>query len=178
MSIQTARLELIPATAPMLHAELRSPADLQALLGIAVPASWPPELVDDAVLRAVLEGLEARAEPAIWWYYYFVRKATPAMPAMLIGAGGYKGAPKDGIVEIGYSIQPEYRRQGYALEAAQGLVEHAFAQPEVHRVVAHTLAEPNASTRLLEKIGFRFDGEVVDPDDGPVWRWARDTAAA
>ena len=31
--------------------------------------------------------------------------------------------------------------------------------------------EPNASTRVLLKNGFRHCGMVVDPEDGPVWRW-------
>jgi hypothetical protein len=29
----------------------------------------------------------------------------------------------------------------------------------------------NASTRILERIGMTLIGEVVDPDDGLVWRW-------
>jgi RimJ/RimL family protein N-acetyltransferase len=36
---------------------------------------------------------------------------------------------------------------------------------------AHTMPEQNASTRVLEKCGFRWLGEVVDPEDGAVWRW-------
>ena len=44
-------------------------------------------------------------------------------------------------------------------------------------VRAHTLAERNASTRVLEKCGFGLVGEVVDPEDGPVWRWERTATA-
>jgi RimJ/RimL family protein N-acetyltransferase len=56
---------------------------------------------------------------------------------------------------------------------AQGLVERAIAAPEVHRIRAHTLPEPNASTRILEKLGFLKSGDAMDPDAGPVWRWER-----
>jgi len=45
--------------------------------------------------------------------------------------------------------------------------------PEIRRVWAHTLAENNASTRVLTRAGFVKIDEVVDPDDGPVWRWER-----
>ena len=31
--------------------------------------------------------------------------------------------------------------------------------------------ERSASVRALEKLGFRWDGDVQDPEDGPVWRW-------
>jgi len=41
--------------------------------------------------------------------------------------------------------------------------------------IAHTLPEPNASTRILEKVGLRRDGEARDPEVGVVWRWARPT---
>ena len=43
----------------------------------------------------------------------------------------------------------------------------------VRLVRAHTLPERNASTRVLEKNGFRLVGPVVDPEDGPVFRWER-----
>jgi hypothetical protein len=33
--------------------------------------------------------------------------------------------------------------------------------------------ERNASVRILEKLGFAHLGQVVDPEDGPVWRWER-----
>ena len=38
---------------------------------------------------------------------------------------------------------------------------------------AHTRPEANASTRVLAKCGFVLIGPVVDPEDGPVWRWER-----
>lgn len=36
------------------------------------------------------------------------------------------------------------------------------------RVDAHTLAERNASVRVLEKVGMKFMGAVDDPDVGEV----------
>jgi ribosomal-protein-alanine N-acetyltransferase len=50
-------------------------------------------------------------------------------------------------------------------------VDFALASGQVQLVRAHTLPEVNASTRVLLKCGFRHVGTVVDPDDGPVWRW-------
>jgi RimJ/RimL family protein N-acetyltransferase len=43
----------------------------------------------------------------------------------------------------------------------------------VRTIQAHTLPEQNASTRVLEKCGFTFTGEIIHPADGPVWRWER-----
>ncbi len=42
---------------------------------------------------------------------------------------------------------------------------------------AHTLPENNASAHVLKKCGFDFVGEVVDPEDGRIWRWERAVAA-
>jgi len=53
------------------------------------------------------------------------------------------------------------------------LVQFAFASGQVRLVQAHTLPETNASTRVLVKCGFHHVGMVVDPEDGPVWRWER-----
>jgi RimJ/RimL family protein N-acetyltransferase len=89
-----------------------------------------------------------------------------------IGLGGFKGAPDaDGMVEIGYGIAPEYRGKGYATEAAQGMIRHAFTHADVQKVWAHTLAEPNASTHVLRKSGMENIGSFDDPDDGAICRW-------
>ena len=94
-----------------------------------------------------------------------------------IGTAGFKSPPdSDGTVEIGYGIVPAFERQGYATEAATALVTYAFAHAGVRLVRAHTLPAPNASTRVLEKCGFHRTGTVIDPDDGPVWRWERGAA--
>jgi RimJ/RimL family protein N-acetyltransferase len=90
----------------------------------------------------------------------------------VIGSCGYKGPPgSDGVVEIAYGVNPEYQGRGYATEAAQALVARAFGTDRVRSVRAHTLPGPNASTRVLAKCGFEWVGEVVDPEDGLVWRW-------
>jgi ribosomal-protein-alanine N-acetyltransferase len=68
---------------------------------------------------------------------------------------------------------PACEGRGYAAEAAAALVAFAFASGQVRLVRAHTLPEANASTRVLLKCGFHHVGAVVDPDDGPVWRWER-----
>jgi [ribosomal protein S5]-alanine N-acetyltransferase len=89
-----------------------------------------------------------------------------------IGQCGFKGPPSDdGVVEIAYTIEAEHRGKGYATEAARALRDFALREPNVELVRAHTLPTSNASTRVLTKCGFVMVGEVVDLDDGPVWRW-------
>src|SRR6187551_1748328 len=89
----------------------------------------------------------------------------------IVGFCSFKGPPTDGVVEIGYGIAPDEQGKGYATEAARALVEFARAFREVRVIRAHTLAEGAASKRVLEKCGFQFVGEVIDPEDGPVLRF-------
>src|SRR5439155_10901664 len=92
----------------------------------------------------------------------------------LIGFCSYKGPPDaEHAVEIAYGIAPSYRCRGFAGEAAAALVVHAFATGRVRIVRAHTLPEPNASTHVLTRCGFANVGEVIDPEDGLVWRWEK-----
>src|SRR5687768_2623630 len=91
---------------------------------------------------------------------------------LAVGSCAFKGPPdSDGVVEIAYGVKPEHQGNGYATEAAAELVKFAFASGTVHTVRAHTLREQNASTRVLARCGFQNVGEVVEPDDGLVWRW-------
>jgi RimJ/RimL family protein N-acetyltransferase len=92
----------------------------------------------------------------------------------LIGSAGFKGPPDDeGVVEIAYGIVPSREGLGYATEAAGALMRFAGADARVRTLRAHTLPTANASTRVLAKCGFLHIADVVDPDDGPVWRWER-----
>ena len=92
----------------------------------------------------------------------------------VIGSCGYKGAPSaDRVVEIAYVVNADSQGRGYATEAAAALTHYALESPEVQLVCAHTRPEENASTRVLTKCGFRWVGEVNDPEDGLVWQWER-----
>lgn len=75
-------------------------------------------------------------------------------------------------MELGYAIIAAYRGQGLATEAAAGLIAHAFTHPHIHRVDAHTRAEPNASTGVLENVGMVRIGSAHDPEVGTVWEWS------
>ena len=96
----------------------------------------------------------------------------------VVGECAFKGPPdQDQAVEIAYGVDPVHQGRGYATEAARGLVDFAFGSGSVRLVRAHTLRSENASTHVLSKCGFEFVGEVVDPEDGPVWRWEKNRGA-
>ena len=157
--IETPRLRLLPATVKSLQAELAGESDtLAAMLGVAPPAVWPPELYDADAMRFTLHQLETEPDSHRWSLHYFVHKDE----MRLVGAGGYKGGPRNGAVELGYSVLEPDRRQGYAAEATRGLIARAFADPAVDRVIAHTLPELLASIGVLQKLGFALQAETEE----------------
>ncbi|MFN0125381.1 MAG: GNAT family N-acetyltransferase [Verrucomicrobiales bacterium] len=92
----------------------------------------------------------------------------------VVGKAGFKGPPAaDGAVEVAYGVNPDHQGKGYATEATEALTAYAFSSGIVCVVRAHTLPQANASTRVLAKCGFLHIGEVIDPEDGLVWRWEK-----
>lgn len=170
-TIGTARLGLVPCEGRHFESILAGSGRLGPMLGATVPegAFDFPGVASIETVRYFHERL--KKEPGLlgWWLYLFVHVED----GVLIGQGGYKGRPDGaGMVEIGYAISPAYRRRGLATEAAQGLIDHAFAHDRVSRVDAHTLAERNASTKVLRKAGMEFVETTMDPRHGRTWRWS------
>jgi RimJ/RimL family protein N-acetyltransferase len=64
--------------------------------------------------------------------------------------------------EIGYTFLPAHRGQGYATEAAAAMVELAFTALDAHRVSAQLDARNTASGRVLQRLGMRFEGHLVE----------------
>lgn len=106
--------------------------------------------------------------PAPWQAYL---AADPAR-GLVIGTCAFKDVPDAaGYVEIAYFTFPGFEGKGYATAMATALIAAARAALADVKVIAHTLPEVNASGSVLRKVGMRRTGEVVDPEDGLVWRW-------
>jgi RimJ/RimL family protein N-acetyltransferase len=159
-------IRIFPATVEHLAAYSRDPSELSSMLGSPLPAGWPefPEAIPHT-----LKVLEEASGDADWWMYFFVDEAT----GVLVGSGGFAGAPRDGVVEIGYEIAPGYRRRGYATAAATELVQRAVASGQVRRIVAQTLAQDPRSAGVLRATGFDESGRTDDSEHGEIIDWQR-----
>lgn len=78
--------------------------------------------------------------------------------------------------EVGYIINRDYQRRGYAAEALSAVVSDAFREG-VHRVYAECDPRNTASWKLLEKIGLKreayFRQNICfrrDTEGNPVWK--------
>lgn len=65
--------------------------------------------------------------------------------------------PVNGEVEIGWRIREDVWRRGYAFEAAQAVLDYAFAQRGNQFVVSRTAVGNAASRGLMRKLGMRHD---------------------
>jgi ribosomal-protein-alanine N-acetyltransferase len=163
--IETERLQLIACNKMHLNALIESERSLAGLLGVELAENW---LVFPEAAAYSLKMLEANPQILRWGMHLFIKKDENK----IIGNGGFKGvADEQGMVEIGYAISPLYENQGLATEAARGMIDYAFSWSNVRMVDAHTLAEENASVKVLEKCGMTRIAEIHDEEDGDLWQW-------
>lgn len=123
-------------------------------------------------VEAVVAGqqvLYARTAAVAPWIGYLANDVTTGE---LVGSCSFIGDGANGSVEIAYFTFPPFGGEGVATAMARELLAVAASagNPDLH---AFTLPQENASTRILQKLGFAHTGEGHDEDAGPVWRWER-----
>ena len=155
-------LELIPADRSLLRALVAEP--LAALGGICANGSEIADTITGAA-EATLAFYE-RTGADLPWISYLGKES-----GRILGFCSFVGAPKDDVVEIAYFTFPPYEGSGIATAMTGCLIAIARRELTLRAVIAHTLQEENASTRILTKHGFQRDGIAIDADAGEVWRW-------
>lgn len=166
--ITTERLDLIPMTPAFLAACLARDWDAaEQALPLSIPADW----YDEQDLMA-LRLAQMREDPSL--QPWLLRAIGLREAQVMIGHLGFHTAPDPdylreiapGAVEFGYTIFPPYRRQGYAYEAAQALMQWARTTHGITRFVLSIAPDNEPSLRLAAKLGFERIGEHVDAEDG------------
>jgi [ribosomal protein S5]-alanine N-acetyltransferase len=166
--IQSERLDLLPMTAAFISASLAGDIEkAEALLGLAPPPEW---LCAQGLMRIRLGQL--RFDPMLqpWLLRAVILRATGSM----IGHIGFHTAPgaaylqpiAPGGVEMGYTIFPAFRRQGYATEAVASLMRWAMQEKNIQRFVLSISPENRPSLRIANHFGFRKVGSYMDEEDG------------
>jgi RimJ/RimL family protein N-acetyltransferase len=157
-------IELIRAELPLLDAAIAGDEELARAHGRPVVPGWA---TFTEALPRVREQVAGWPDGARWGPRLFLAGEPPE----LVGWGGFKGPPREGVAELGYEIAASRRERGLATAAARALAAEAFADPGVETVIANTLPEGNASNRVLAKAGFELAGEAREEDE-LVWRFA------
>jgi ribosomal-protein-alanine N-acetyltransferase len=163
MIIQTTdRLKLVAGTKVLAAAEIEGRANLSKFLGALVPETWPPDNLRD-ILGYFYALCEEHPEWEGWLTWYAVRIDSDY--PILCGSVGFKGPPdRRGMVEIGYSVLPEFEGQGLATEMVAGIVQWAKQQLQVKQIEAETNIDNKTSIRVLEKNSFICAGAGLEPN--------------
>jgi [ribosomal protein S5]-alanine N-acetyltransferase len=166
--LQTSRLALVPITFEMADATLRDKSELESLLGLKVSEEWPNPDFRDA-LEFVRS--DVRRDPG---YSEWTRLIVHSFDRLVIGDAGFKSKPDStGAVEIGYGVVRDYRNRGVAFEASAALIEWAFRQQGVKRVVAECYETNEPSIRVLRKLGMEIT-HSEEATGGRMLKWAID----
>jgi ribosomal-protein-alanine N-acetyltransferase len=163
--VRSPRLELRLLTTEQM--DRVAAGDVEALateLDAAVGADWVREARWLAAMRA--KQVRERPQDAPWLLRAIVH-AEPGQPREVIGYLNFHAAPnEEGQVEIGYTLLPEARGQGYAIEAVGAMFEWATRAHGIRRFRASVAPDNERSLNLIAKLGFRHTGQQWDPDDG------------
>jgi RimJ/RimL family protein N-acetyltransferase len=114
------------------------------------------------VRRRVVQVLE-RPDVNPW----LLRLAVVRETKQIVGLGNFHDAPdENGMLEIGYSVLPTFRRQGFGREIAHTMWNFAAKQREVHVLRASVAPDNTASLAIVQAAGLAKVGEQDDPEDG------------
>jgi RimJ/RimL family protein N-acetyltransferase len=163
MIVQTTdRLRIIAGTRFLAAAEIEDGVKLARLLGASVPETWPPDNLRDA--SSYFYGLlkeHPEWEGWLTWYAIRIDNDDP----VLCGSAGFKGPPDGrGMVEIGFSVLPDFQGQGLGTEIVASMVQWAKKQPGVKHIEAETNVDNRASIRVLERNSFICIGAGLEPN--------------
>ncbi|HET7082967.1 MAG TPA: GNAT family N-acetyltransferase [Candidatus Limnocylindria bacterium] len=133
-------------------------------LGAVLSRSW----LDEVGWLAGLRAQQLRLHPADGpWLLRPILLIGPEGHRTAIGYLNFHGGPdQDGRAEVGYTLLPEARGHGYAIEAVRAAFGWATRVHGVTRFRASVAPDNERSRNLILKLGFRHTGEQWDEVDG------------
>ncbi len=160
--IHTARLRLAPICAQVLTSLLNRDVNTAGeLQGFSFPLAFL-DTINESFLTNQLRNIDLTPSGQDWRIRAIVREQDD----VVIGHCGFHGPLEvAGRAEIGYTIFPEYRDNGYATEATYALID--LARKNGSKVVFAAVSPNNLSSiRVVEKVGFLQTGVQVNEVDG------------
>jgi ribosomal-protein-alanine N-acetyltransferase len=170
-AIETERLSLVPITLSIVEAVmLDRREDARRLISADMPMRWPGRALVERAFSASLDRIRAAPETRLWGDRLMVVKGDRPR---VVGSVVFHGFPEDGVAEVGYGVDEDVQRMGFATEATRAAVEWALTQESIRSVRATTFPWHRASVRVLEKVGMRK--VAVDEHDvlGEQWIFER-----
>lgn len=149
--------------------ELRAPraGDHEAWAGLrqqsfAYLQPWEPSWPEDDLTRPAFKrrlSIYAREmEAGNAWPFFIFAETDQALVGAITLSNIRHGVAESGT--LGYWIGQPYAGRGHATAAVRAMIDYAFAELKLHRVEAACVPTNVASHRVLEKAGFRLEGEA------------------
>jgi len=126
---------------------------------------WPqPFSLAQADARIAANARTAPGMPGEWYQFAVADRATDQLVGDIGLYTAARGRHPSG--RIGFTIAPDFRSKGFAIEAALVVRDFAFESLRFTSLGADALAENLASLRVLHRLGFVATGEAR-PVSGP-----------
>ncbi len=163
--IRTARFELVSMSMRFMTLLLARDIDAASEeLGVRVPDSLPGQLDNFLHYRIVDLELDPEAQP---WLGRAIVLTEPDGRRRFAGTAGFHTPPDaDGRIEVGYRVEPQYRRQGVASEVVRGLFDWAAREHGIQRFRASVAPGNVPSRAIISRLGFHQVGVQMDEIDG------------
>ncbi|MEP7158766.1 MAG: GNAT family N-acetyltransferase [Chloroflexota bacterium] len=163
--VKTPRLELVLMSVPFMQAlAARDIDDASREIGATVPMWLADELENFLKFRLAQLSLDPTIHA---WLGRAMVLTNEDGSQRVVGSIGFHGPPdKKGRLEVGYSVDPPYRRRGYASESVKALFDWAHGEHGIDTFVASISPDNEASLRLARGFGFFQVGEQMDEIDG------------
>ena len=129
---------------------------------VSYPAGFPPvKTLEDEIyyLEHILPDRNQKENlPA---GYGIVVKGTDK----IIGSVDFNHRHEDDVLEIGYTLHPDYWGRSYVPEAARALIDLAFKELNLHKIELSCFGYNLQSQRVAEKLGFTLEARIRDRKD-------------
>ena len=131
-------------------------------------ASLPLDLLAEVRWLAAMRAEQLRLHPSDGpWLLRPIVHVAPDGTRIGIGYLNFHAGPDaDGRVEVGYTLLPDARGRGFAIEAVRAAFDWATRVHGVHKFRAAVAPDNERSRNLILKLGFRQTGEQWDEVDG------------
>jgi len=83
----------------------------------------------------------------------------------VIGSVDFNHRHGDDVLELGYTLHPDYWGRGYVPEAARTLIDLAFKDLDLHKIELTCFGYNVQSQRVAEKLGFTLEARIRDRKD-------------
>jgi RimJ/RimL family protein N-acetyltransferase len=155
---ETERLILLPLNYDQLVKYTKCDNSLEEELNLnKTSRTIPPEL-KDALEKTILPNVADKSKN---YLYSTIWTAISKTENRMVGSFCLYGEPNEnGEIEIGYGTEEEFQNRGYMTEIVSGIIEWTNKQSIVKFVIASTDKINIASSKVLEKNGFKKIGET------------------